>query len=66
MGRNGLGDPLGTRYGAVGNMLSEVLTGPWAQSLIVSAQPVDFSLEAFDDDRTLVDVAAKTGIFQDR
>jgi hypothetical protein len=53
---DGIGDPLGTGQGGVGNLLREVLTGPSVPSLIEFAHAVDFSREAFDDDRTLVAV----------
>jgi Protein phosphatase 2C len=53
---DGIGDPLGTGHGGVGNLFREVLTGPSMPSLIEFAHAVDFSREAFDDDRTLVAV----------
>jgi serine/threonine protein phosphatase PrpC len=53
---DGIGDPLGTGHGGVGNLFREVLTGPSVPSLIEFAHAVDFSREAFDDDRTLVAV----------
>ena len=56
IGTDGIGDPLGTGHGGVGNLLREVLTGPSVPSLIEFAHAVDFSREAFDDDRTLVAV----------
>ena len=43
---------LGTTGSAI--CLMRCLTGPGAQSLIEFAHAVDFSREAFDDDRTLV------------
>ena len=54
MGPDGIGDPLAAGHDGVGNLFDEVLTGPGAQSLIEFAHAVDFSREAFDDDRTLV------------
>jgi hypothetical protein len=53
---DGIGDPLGSGHGGVGNLFREVLTGPSVPSLIEFAHAVDFSREAFDDDRTLVSV----------
>jgi Protein phosphatase 2C len=56
IGTDGIGDPLGTGQGGVGNLFREVLTKPCVPSLIEFAHAVDFSREAFDDDRTLVAV----------
>jgi hypothetical protein len=56
IGTDGIGDPLGSGEGGVGNLLREVLTGPGTPSLIEFAHAVDFSRETFDDDRTLVAV----------
>jgi Protein phosphatase 2C len=56
IGTDGIGDPLGTGQGGVGNLFREVLTRPAVPSLIEFAHAVDFSREAFDDDRTLVAV----------
>jgi serine/threonine protein phosphatase PrpC len=53
---DGIGDPLGTGQGGVGNLFRDVLTGPSVPSLIEFAHAVDFSRETFDDDRTLVAV----------
>jgi serine/threonine protein phosphatase PrpC len=53
---DGIGDPLGSGQGGVGNLFREVLTRPSAPSLIEFAHAVDFSRETFDDDRTLVAV----------
>jgi hypothetical protein len=53
---DGIGDPLGSGHGGVGNLFREVLTGPSVPSLIEFAHAVDFSREAFDDDRTLIAV----------
>jgi hypothetical protein len=53
---DGIGDPLGTGQGGVGNLFREVLTKPTPPSLIEFAHAVDFSRETFDDDRTLVAV----------
>jgi hypothetical protein len=56
IGTDGIGDPLGTGRGGVGDLFREVLTKPSAPSLIEFAHAVDFSRETFDDDRTLVAV----------
>ncbi len=56
IGTDGIGDPLGSGHGGVGNLLRDVLTGPSPPSLIEFAHAVDFSRENFDDDRTLVAV----------
>jgi len=56
MGTDGIGDPLGTGDGGVGNLLRSLLTRPAPPSLIEFAHAVDFSRETFDDDRTLVAV----------
>jgi hypothetical protein len=67
VGTDGIGDPLGSGHGGVGNLLREVLTDPSVPSLIEFAHAVDFSRETFDDDRTLVAVwprkqlSARTG-----
>jgi serine/threonine protein phosphatase PrpC len=53
---DGIGDPLGSGQGGVGNLFRDVLTRPSAPSLIEFAHAVDFSRETFDDDRTLVAV----------
>jgi serine/threonine protein phosphatase PrpC len=53
---DGIGDPLGTGQGGVGNLFRDVLTRPCPPSLIEFAHAVDFSRETFDDDRTLVAV----------
>jgi hypothetical protein len=53
---DGIGDPLGTGQGGVGNLFRDVLTRPSPPSLIEFAHAVDFSRETFDDDRTLVAV----------
>jgi hypothetical protein len=54
IGTDGIGDPLGSGEGGVGNLLRELLTRPAPPSLIEFAHTVDFSRETFDDDRTLV------------
>jgi serine/threonine protein phosphatase PrpC len=54
IGTDGIGDPLGTGQGGVGNLLREVLHATAPPSLIEFAHAVDFSREMFDDDRTLV------------
>jgi Protein phosphatase 2C len=56
IGTDGIGDPLGTGQGGVGNLFRDVLTAPSPPSLIEFAHAVDFSRETFDDDRTLVAV----------
>ena len=53
---DGIGDPLGTGQGGVGDLFRDVLTKPSPPSLIEFAHAVDFSRETFDDDRTLVAV----------
>jgi hypothetical protein len=53
---DGIGDPLGTGQGGVGNLFRDVLTKAYPPSLIEFAHAVDFSRETFDDDRTLVAV----------
>jgi hypothetical protein len=59
IGTDGIGDPLGTGRGGVGNLLRELFDQPMAPSLIEFAHAVDFSRETFDDDRTLVAVWPK-------
>lgn len=56
IGTDGIGDPLGTGQGGVGNLLRAMLCADSAPSLIEFAHAVDFSRENFDDDRTLVAV----------
>jgi serine/threonine protein phosphatase PrpC len=56
MGTDGIGDPMGSGQGGVGDLFREVLTKPSVPSLIEFAHAVDFSRETFDDDRTLVAV----------
>jgi hypothetical protein len=56
IGTDGIGDPLGSGQGGVGNLFREVFSGAWVPSLIEFAHAVDFSRETFDDDRTLVAV----------
>lgn len=60
IGTDGIGDPLGSGQGGVGNLLRDILT-PSPPSLIEFAHAVDFSRENFDDDRTLVAVWHKQG-----
>ncbi len=45
VGTDGIGDPLGSGHGGVGNLLRDVLTRPRAPSRIDLAQAVDFSRE---------------------
>jgi Protein phosphatase 2C len=59
IGTDGIGDPLGSGQGGVGNLLRDVLVAPSPPSLIEFAHAVDFSREMFDDDRTLVAVWPK-------
>jgi hypothetical protein len=60
IGTDGIGDPLGSGEGGVGNLFRDLVTGPTAPpSLIEFAHAVDFSRETFDDDRTLVAVWPK-------
>ncbi|WP_396908119.1 protein phosphatase 2C domain-containing protein [Mycolicibacterium sp.] len=54
IGTDGIGDPLGSGQGAVGNLLRSALTGPVPPSLLEFGRVVDFSRETFTDDRTLV------------
>ncbi|MGV0043629.1 protein phosphatase 2C domain-containing protein [Mycobacterium colombiense] len=54
IGTDGIGDPLGTGQGGVGNLLRDVLCVSPPPSLIEFAHAVGFSREMFDDDRTLV------------
>jgi hypothetical protein len=56
IGTDGIGDPLGSGQGGVGNLLRELLGASSPPSLIEFAHAVDFSREMFDDDRTLVAV----------
>jgi Protein phosphatase 2C len=56
IGTDGIGDPLGSGQGGVGDLFRSVLTRPSVPSLIEFAHAVDFSRETFDDDRTLVAV----------
>lgn len=56
IGSDGVGDPLGSGEGGVGNLLREALCRPSPPSLIEFAHAVGFSRETFDDDRTLVAV----------
>jgi hypothetical protein len=60
IGTDGIGDPLGSGEGGVGNLLREVLTAAVPPSLIEFAHAVDFSRETFDDDRTLVAIWPRT------
>jgi serine/threonine protein phosphatase PrpC len=71
IGTDGIGDPLGTGQGGVGDLFREVLSKPSVPSLIEFAHAVDFSRETFDDDRTLVAVwprkqAAHATVMQSR
>ncbi|MBA0045413.1 protein phosphatase 2C domain-containing protein [Mycobacteroides sp. LB1] len=59
VGTDGIGDPLGKGEGGVGNLIRELLGRADPPSLIEFAHAIDFSREAFDDDRTLVTVAAR-------
>lgn len=55
VGTDGIGDPLGSGEGGVGNLFKDVL-GVGVPSLLEFANAADFSRETFDDDRTLVAV----------
>lgn len=54
VGTDGIGDPLGSGQGAVGDLIRAIAGGQRRPSLIEFAHGVDFSRETFDDDRTLV------------
>ena len=54
IGTDGIGDPLGTGHGSVGDLFRDLLARPYPPSLIEFAHAVDFSRETFDDDRTLI------------
>jgi hypothetical protein len=56
VGTDGVGDPLGSGQGAVGDLIRAIAGGQRRPSLIEFAHGVDFSRETFDDDRTLVAV----------
>ena len=56
LGTDGIGDPLGTGEGGVGNLFRKLFGGSRPPSLIEFAHALDFSRETFDDDRTLVTV----------
>jgi hypothetical protein len=56
IGTDGFGDPLGNGDGGVGNLFRDVLGRGVPPSLTEFAHALDFSREAFDDDRTLVAV----------
>ncbi|MDQ1322567.1 MAG: hypothetical protein QG655_3815 [Actinomycetota bacterium] len=60
LGTDGIGDPLGTGEGGVGNLFRKLLDGDRPPSLIEFAHALDFSRETFDDDRTLVAVMLPT------
>lgn len=59
IGTDGIGDPLGNGEGGVGNLIRQLLGRADPPSLIEFAHAIDFSREAFDDDRTLVTVTAR-------
>ena len=59
IGTDGIGDPLGTGQGSVGELFRDLLERPYPPSLIEFAHAVDFSRENFDDDRTLIAVWPK-------
>lgn len=56
IGTDGFGDPLGTGEGGVGNLFRQLLGQAQPPSQLEFAHALDFSREAFDDDRTLVAV----------
>jgi hypothetical protein len=56
VGADGIGDPLGSGDGGVGNLLRGVLAGAASPSPIGFAYVVGLSRETFDDDRILVAV----------
>ena len=49
IGTDGIGDPLGTGHGSVGDLFRDLLAHPYPPSLIEFAHAVDFSRESFDD-----------------
>ncbi|NKY17469.1 protein phosphatase 2C domain-containing protein [Tsukamurella spumae] len=55
LGSDGVGDPLGSGQGGVGDLLRAVL-GSTVPSMMEFGNAVDFSRETFDDDRSLVAV----------
>jgi len=59
IGTDGIGDPLGSGQGGVGNLLRELFSGRQPPSLLEFAHAVDFSRETFDDDRTLVALTSR-------
>jgi serine/threonine protein phosphatase PrpC len=61
---DGIGDPLGSGQGGVGNLFRDLLARQPAPSLIEFAHAVDFSRETFDDDRTLVAVWPRSEVPQ--
>lgn len=64
VGTDGIGDPLGDGEGGVGNLIRELLGRTDPPSLIEFAHAIDFSREAFDDDRTLVTIAARRSVYR--
>ncbi|MGB5110469.1 MAG: protein phosphatase 2C domain-containing protein [Mycobacterium sp.] len=54
IGTDGIGDPLGSGTGGVGNLFRDLLCDIEPPTLLEFARAVDFSRETFDDDRTLV------------
>jgi hypothetical protein len=59
IGTDGIGDPLGSGQGGVGNLFRELFIDGQPPSLVEFARAVDFSRETFDDDRTLVAVVPR-------
>lgn len=64
VGTDGIGDPLGNGKGGVGRLIRQLLGRADPPSLIEFAHAIDFSREAFDDDRTLVTVTARQSAYQ--
>jgi len=61
LGTDGIGDPLGSGQGGVGNLFRDLFGGKEPPSLIEFAHAMDFSRARFDDDRTLVAVIPRHG-----
>lgn len=62
LGTDGIGDPLGSGQGGVGNLFRQLFSGGITPSLVEFANAVDFSRETFDDDRTLIAVIPRAAV----